>query len=481
MRKAQKRALALVPRACPPRAPLSEAAAEASPGSLTLLPDSVQPSEEPGDQDEGSSTCSHEGAGTITIRQHRDVDIANPVLFCPTIEAIEDFAAAFFLTNYAPLSNLSCVLSHPSLRLTSPALDALRATSLAYVSMTISPKSPPALTRLTSVAYGIALSHTNASLADPSSAAADTTLLAVLLLSHFESLNLRGPSSCTAWLAHARGTKALLRLRQSPRRRDYCSSPSRELNRLAALQVRISGVLRPEPVHFDTEDLGRGEVATAAELRTDRLLDHIVRLRLLEDPRDGTVHDHEVLRQTMDLDAGIASRAAAAAPLPRPGPGPEYARAARSWITMRIVRLYLNSKLLQSQDLSPGFDGGYDPAVRGAARRNSRQVAAEILDVVPGLLEAARRGGAAGLAVVARHLIWPLALFARSDLCPAPRRGCLLGQLREITEGWNLVPPAEAARLLEGSAHPGDWYDEPIQKFSGPVMSNWQAGSFSAT
>lgn len=400
---------------------------------------------------------------TTTTQQHRGVDIANPVPFCPTIEAVEDFAAAFFLSNYAPISNLSCILSHPSLKLTNPALDALRATSLAHLSMTLPPRFSHTLRRATSVTYGTALSRTNASLADPNSAAADMTLLAVLLLSLFESLNLRGPPSHTAWLAHARGTKALLRLRQSQRRNNY-SFLGQELDRLAALQVRVSNVLFAEPVQLETEDLRKGEVATAAELRIDDLLDHIIKLRLLENLHEGIGHDPETVRRTMELDASLASRAAA--PLPRPGSGPAYARAARSWITMRIIRLFFNSKLLQSQGPDgdgPGLANG-GIAVRDAGRRNSRQVAAEILDMVPGLLEAAR-GGSAGLAVVARHLIWPLALFASSDLCPASRREGLLGQLKEITQGWNLVPPTEAAKLLESSTHPGDWYDDLAKYF----------------
>ncbi|KAK7700505.1 hypothetical protein SLS64_010902 [Diaporthe eres] len=304
--------------------------------------------------------------------------------------------------------------------------------------------------------YGTALSHTNASLADPSTAAADMTLLAVLLLALFESLSLRGPSSRTAWLAHTRGTQALLRLRRRQRRTD-CSSPGRELDSLAAQQVRISCVLRAEPVQFTKEDFSRGEV-TAAELRIDGLLDHIIRLRLLENPHKGVGGDLEAVRRTMELDASIASRATT--PLPLPGPGPEYARAARSWITMRIVRLFLNHKL-QSQDFDsedPELidDGGL--VIRDVARQNSEQVTAEIMAMVPELLEASR--GGADLAMVARHLIWPLALFASSNSCPAPGRECLLRQLKEITQKWNLVPPAEAARLLESSTHPGDWYDD---------------------
>lgn len=391
---------------------------------------------------------------TIKKQQYRGVDTLKPVLSYPIPGAIEDVAAAFFLSNYAPISNLSCVLSHPSLQLTNPALDALRATSLAYLSMTLPPSFLPTLTHTTSVMYGTALSHTNASLADPRTAAADMTLLAVLLLALFESLSLRGSSSRTAWLAHARGTQALLRLRRRQRRTD-CSSPALELDRLAAQQVRISCVLRAEPVQFKKDVFSRGEV-TAAELRIDGLLDHIIRLRLLENPHKGIGGDLETVRRTMELDASIASRATA--PLPRPGPGPEYARAARSWITMRIVRLFLNHKL-QSQDFDsedPKLIDDEGLVIRDVGRQNSEQVTAEILAMVPELLEAAR--GGADLVMVARYLIWPLALFASSNSCPAPGRECLLRQLKEITQKWNLVPPAEAARLLETSTHPGDWY-----------------------
>ncbi|KAG6357863.1 hypothetical protein INS49_013744 [Diaporthe citri] len=368
------------------------------------------------------------------MQQHCDVDTLKPVLSYPIPEAIEDTAAAFFLSHYAPISNLSCVLSHPSLKLTKPALDALRATSLAYLSMTLPP----------SLAYFNA-HHISA----------DMTLLAVLLLALFESLSLRGPSSGTAWLAHARGTQALLRLRRR-QRRTSCSSSGRELDRLAARQVRVSGVLRADLVQFKDEDFRREETE-AAEFRIDGLLDHIIKLRLLENLNKGLGHNLEAVRRTMELDAGIASRAAA--PLLRPGPGSEYARAARSWITMRIVRLFLNHKL-QSQDFESDSPELVDRvlAIRDDGRRNNKQVAAEILAMVPDMLEAAR--GGADLAMVARHLTWPLALFASSELYPAPRRKCLLGQLKEIMHKWNLVPPAEAARLLEGSTHPGDWYDD---------------------
>lgn len=433
MRKARKRTQFLKARS--PGAPSSGPAAPVKSSSL-----------ESGSQIADSSKCNNEGAAI-------SVDTPKPVLSCPIPEAIEDVAVAFFLSNHAAISNLSCVLSHPSLQLTNPALDALRATSLAYLSMTLPPSFSPTLTRTTSVMYGTALSHTNTSLADPSTAAADMTLLAVLLLALFESLSLRGPSSRTAWLIHARGTQALLRLRRRRRRAKY-SSPGRELDRLAAWQVRVSGVLRDEPVQSDNEDLGGGEM-TAAELRTNGLLDHIIKLRLLDNLHQGVGGDLEAVRRTMELDAGIASRAAA--PLPRPGSGPEYARAARSWITMQIVRLFLNHKL-QLQD----FDSD-DPeivdrvlAIRDVGRQNSEQVAAQILDMVPELLEAAR--GGAHLSTVARHLIWPLALFASSNSCPASRRKCLLGQLKEIMQNWNLVPPEEVAKLLEGSTRPGDWY-----------------------
>ncbi|KAL2283121.1 hypothetical protein FJTKL_10220 [Diaporthe vaccinii] len=254
------------------------------------------------------------------------------------------------------------------------------------------------------------------------------TLLAVLLLALFE------------------GTQALLRLRRRQRRTNY-ASPGRELDRLSARQVHVSGILRAEPVQLKDEDF-RGEEVTAAELRNDRSLDHIIKLRLPENLHKGIGHDLEAVRRTMELDAGIASRATAH--LPRPGPGPDYARAARSWILMRIVRLFLNHKLQ-----SHGFDSDDATAIRDVGRQNSEQVAAEILAMVPELLEAAR--GGADLATVARHLIWPLALFASSNSCPAPGRECLLKQFKEITHKWNLLPPAEAARLVEGSRHAGDW------------------------
>lgn len=467
MRKAQKRALLL--QDCSPGAPSSGPAASVRTSSLPLLPVCVRPSEEEaGNQTADSSTCNNDDVATTTIKQHRSVDTLKPILSCRFPEAIEDVATCFFLSNYAPMSNLPGVLSDPSLQLTNPALDALRATSLAYLSMTLPPSFSPTLTRTTSVMYGTALSHTNASLADPCTAAADMTLLAVLLLALFESLSLRGPSSRIAWLAHARGTQALLSLRKRQRRTN-CSSPGRELDRLAARQVRISAVLRAEPVQFENEDFRR-EV-TATELRTDDLLDHITKLRHLENLQKGVGHDLEAMRRTIELDAGIALRSAA--PLPRPGPGPEYARAARSWITMRIVRLFLNQKL-QSQDSDSHVPEVL--AIRDVGCRNSGQVAAEILTMVPEFLEAAR--GGADLATVARHLIWPLALFASSNSCPAPGRECLWRQLKEIMHQWNLVPSAEAARLLSGSTHPGDWYDALPRYFWAPsCLTGTQAPS----
>lgn len=91
-------------------------------------------------------------------------------------------------------------------------------------------------------------------------------------------------------------------------------------------------------------------------------------------------------------------------------------------------------------------------------RKNNEDIAAEIIAMVPGSLSAAREGS--NLAAVARHLIWPLVLFANSTHCPAPRRASLLEQLKEIIQKWSLVPATELAKLLESSAHPEDWYSD---------------------
>lgn len=308
--------------------------------TLSLQADSSDPS--PSKSVAASSICNDHN--TTTLRPHSEVDLSKSAIIRPIPQPVEDVATVLFLANYAPMSKLSSVLSPHSLHLSNPALDALRATSLAYPSMTLSPSTSNTLAHTTFATYGIALSHKNSSLADPSFAVTDMTLLAVLLLALFECLALRGQCSRTAWLAHNCGVLALLRLRK--RQRGTIFSPqARELDRLATRQVRVAGVLRAEPAQLRTGDqTEQGE--TAAEHRVNRLLDHIIKLRLLTQSSDDVKALLKVARRTRELDVDIVSRSAW--PLPRPDPGPEYARAAGSWLTMRIIRFFLNHKF-QSQ------------------------------------------------------------------------------------------------------------------------------------
>ncbi|KAJ0115895.1 hypothetical protein J7T55_004064 [Diaporthe amygdali] len=208
------------------------------------------------------------------------------------------------------------------------------------------------------------------------------TLLAVLLLALFECLALRGQSSRTAWLAHNCG--------------------ARELDRLATRQVRVAGVLRAEPAQLQTGDqTEQGE--TAAEHRVNKLLDHIIKLRLLTQSSDDVKDVLEVARRTRELDVGIASRSAW--PLPRPDPGLN-TRVLQGRGSRCASYAFFNHKL-QSQT----FDTD-DPelineaiAIRNMGRKNNEDIAAEIIAMVPDLLSAAREGSNLAAAPSMSHVL----------------------------------------------------------------------------
>ncbi|ETS81815.1 hypothetical protein PFICI_06817 [Pestalotiopsis fici W106-1] len=112
---------------------------------------------------------------------------------------IEHIATAFFLKSYVPISSFSAILLSPSNELSELRSDALKAASLAYLSIFVAPSSySPVLKWATASKYGIALSHTNHSLMYSGSAIQDDTLLAVLLLALSEAFSVQGSAQAVA-------------------------------------------------------------------------------------------------------------------------------------------------------------------------------------------------------------------------------------------------------------------------------------------
>ena len=158
--------------------------------------------------------------------------------------------------------------------------------------------------------YVSALEKTNAALASPDRAARDSTLLAVMMLTNFETMmkNKDQHYSSEAWSAHVRGSAALLALRST---NQFRTNDGRLLFFQASMHL-VSNCLRtahriPAQVHSLTEEAAKWPGKSSME--TEVWIVHRARLKMADlysDIASGHVEDpvtavHEALSLEEDL------------------------------------------------------------------------------------------------------------------------------------------------------------------------------------
>jgi hypothetical protein len=400
----------------------------------------------------------------VTAKAQSAANLLKP----PLTEPLEDVAQALFFHSYLDGSKYAQLLNDGSLRSFVSVSSAVQAAALAYLS-TVRPGSP-AVQRAAKQSYCRAISETNAALANTGCAIMDATLLAVLLLGLFESFRLHDAGrSRTSWLTHIHGAVALLRLRGVEQ---LATCRGRALFGIASHNVRISCLQRGHPVPGELRDLAfmsANTTTTEHDVKAQRVaqaFDRLVAIRVALN--NGARMDAEdivpVVHEVQAIDRYIVAH----------GPkleghgvteerGATDAFTARTWLSSRLIRLFLNNTLM-SLTLPFSLHGrSWDShlvheaaTIHEVSRDAASTIAAQISVAIPSFLDSFSRGASA--TAVPSYLLWPLRFLANPDFCPPSVLSQTLDRLGELSKGRNTSYIEYTKSAVRDSTMQADWY-----------------------
>lgn len=337
----------------------------------------------------------------------------------------------------------------------------------------------PELLEQALIYYSAALTSTNNALCNRELVTLDSTLLNVLLLSMFEALTFRGRSSPDSWIMHVNGLAVILRMRGKERLDDVFG---RRLFHHASSHILANCAQKwiPVPPYFSrlqqyarslhgTDDPGvkmgilldglaflranmKGMLATKA-VRKILELDSIAKsiLRSLNSSFSGQVYN------TTEYFSDIRDD------LPRTNQ-PLSRTAARQSNTIRMFRIALAEWTFCAfqTDLRgiildhPAPD---DPLyavwdqLPDKALVSFQDTMEQILSSIPRpgeSLHDSRNG-------TVRSLIWPLAVVATSELCPAYAKLLIIDQLKDLGSRYEIEQSKAAATMIEEGVNIEGW------------------------
>jgi hypothetical protein len=333
--------------------------------------------------------------------------------------------------------------------------------------------------------YTASLMRINRDLSKPEAIALDSTLLRVVMLSAFESLDFHKDGNPQNWGAHVEGSSRLLLMRGKEQLK----------NRFGRLLFHHAGVniLVHSMVHgiaIPAELLQLFEHATFYPGEMDSVSTHIMSLLLkmaVTAPRVQNMQVSEVLKKIFPLDdqAGeFLEELSELAPfqvINITNSSDEHQQrihtfeghmhryqdqqTARLYNTARLIRLTLKQWMFVAvTNSSSTVDRSHLPGlgrhsvierewIKCKALSESAELVKDVLASVPYSLDLLESQDS----TEARYLIWPLARIASFDVCPTPAKRYILDRLTALAQKFHLRRAMEAATMLEQEDQAQSW------------------------
>ncbi|KAL2862427.1 Zn(II)2Cys6 transcription factor [Aspergillus lucknowensis] len=337
---------------------------------------------------------------SLKLDQGRETIYYNPSL------PVQELAAGFFFSKYNTydgpyLANTPCdwlsqsYLDGTSCEALRAAVEAVGMAGLANTSYA------PQIASRSRERYCIALSELNDALLDPTAAAADTTLMAVILLGLFEIVSFETIDESRYWTAHVTGALTLLQLRgqdQFARERGgqlYVHARSQILVACMAQKLPVPPALVNTTYGFETSTLRQswkdGNLATPGSI--SEISFRLINLRAAI--AHGLVDTLGICEQALAIDADLEDWRLSAmvkwayqiVPAPESadkvyfsGKQHRYANlwVAKAWLNWRMMRVLVNQLILEN---CSGL--GFDVDFKSRARAVVRDLCTEICISVP--------------------------------------------------------------------------------------------------
>ena len=330
--------------------------------------------------------------------------------------------------------------------------------------------------------YALALTRTNAALANPATAVLDHTLASILLLAVFEGTIFPGARSPKEWTAHLLGATRLLQLRGLDQ---FQYGTGRHLynhitnNICASCMQRVVNL----PVEFQTWNAKAGP-----------FLDREYHLRKFSLTLQKAVSFKARLWASLDKDRGIlydlfyeaaALEREAAALMNDDNPelaytvrSGEYAppwayngivyhyktpRAAKHHNTLRMIRLFMlevmsaGASVAMKRINNQPETTRYFETAREDAHRLSAEISTEILGCVPEFVELASTFAKPQFYPAARTLVWPLSVVYKNSICPPEARKYAKAMTEELVKDLNRLQLVDVGKLVTTPETMDDW------------------------
>jgi hypothetical protein len=351
-----------------------------------------------------------------------------------------------------------------------PFLVSLEAVALASLSQET---RSPALMIAAKAKYTRALRETNLVLQSPQRAVQDGTVIAVLLLSLFETITRAVPSSCDHWLNHVKGAVALLRLRGAEQ---FQLALGVELYKQVGRSIEIGCV--QQRIRIPTEYLElQASVAPMIDwsdpiLQFSAVVEAFTNLRAaiwygeLTDP--GEIH-----RLATDLDRSLIQFALLMPPgwhycveddddggLPPECAGKQHRyhshRTAALWNAIRMARFMLNEIVYMNVCMMA--PSALRDLLCEAARDNVGRMALEMCAAVPQFRQGFQAQTPSRRIIASGHvLIWPLSFVGASELVAMSLRQYAIESLRWIGTDMKIPQASHVAEAVEQGKQAEDW------------------------
>lgn len=333
--------------------------------------------------------------------------------------------------------------------------------------------------------YALALSQTNAALANPTTALLDQTLASILLLGVFESTVFPGKRSPEEWTTHLLGASKLLQLRGL---RQFKSDAGAQLFTHTANNIRASCIQREVnlPAEFQVlndearlflhpKDPGN---------KISSIIEEAVRIRArLSNISKDVLYDifHDVSLIERKAAALLKNDPELAYIIRSKEDTPSWAylgisyhhksyRAAKHCNTVRMIRLFLLEVMsagasLADKDIQDQINTQSSPkrihelkyfaSFKENTRILSAETATEVLGSVPDFIESSATGPR--FSPSSRTLVWPLSVVYRNSICPPQAREYARLMSDDIVKDLNRLRHTDIKNLITERGNVEDW------------------------
>ncbi|KAH8664399.1 hypothetical protein BX600DRAFT_512439 [Xylariales sp. PMI_506] len=434
----------------------------------------------------------------LTYRDHRDHREHRDLVTSSLQTPINDTAISFLGSRYLQASLLSQVAP---LYLQLPDSDtaitaAVHAAALAALAMET---QQPKMLLLARSEYSRAIRNTQRAIQDPAECTTDATLAAVIHLGLYEAIAFDERRSPNDWTAHMHGALALLKQRGV---KQLATPIGRELYIIVVQSMRASCVQRQVVVPQELVDMDNeaskyiDPYHPAYQLRT--VMDTLAHIRAQRSR--ASVTPREVVEACVQLDSTLSSlmervRKSAKYTVVPPAQASDTAfqrcqqwypslAAAKTWNSLRLLRLFVNIWIQQPKSGSDGSETSVSSsfssrdsddddndddddyaqsdseedallqfAAVAAATQRAEAMALGILASVPQFLSSS----CSGITSVARFWILPLAAIAEEALLPEPMREYAREYLKLIGLRGGIPLAVLATAMVNESRPMEDW------------------------